>query len=117
MNYQSGADYERSDIDPRLIGWIAAGLGLFVLVVPLLMPLAFPQSTQRVSPPARPALHASAPALEVTPSAELRRLREENARFAESYGWTDRSHNVVRIPVRRAIDLLLQRGLPGWPSP
>ena len=43
MRDQTGADYERSDIDPGLVGWIAAGLGLFVLVVPLLIPLAFPQ--------------------------------------------------------------------------
>jgi hypothetical protein len=116
MNHESGADYERSDIDPGLVGWIAAGLGLFVLAVPLLMPLAFPQSMQRVSPAVAPALSADVPSLEVTPSADLQRLRRDDARFAESYGWTDRSRNIVRIPVDRAVEILLRRRLPGWPS-
>jgi hypothetical protein len=116
MNHEAGADYERSDIDPGLVGWIAAGLGLFVLAVPLLMPLVFPQSLRYVSPASAPALSADVPALEVAPSADLQRLRRGDAQFADSYGWTDRSHNVVRIPVARAVEILLQRGLPGWPS-
>lgn len=29
-----------------------------------------------------------------------------------SYGWEDRSRGIVHIPIGRAIDLLLQRGLP-----
>jgi hypothetical protein len=116
MNQQTGVDYERSDIDPATIGWIAAGLAAFVLAVPLLMPLVFPQSMHYASPAGRPALRADAPALEVVPAAELRRLRRGNADFADTYGWTDRSRNIVRIPVARAVELLLQRGLPGWPS-
>ncbi|HZL12632.1 MAG TPA: hypothetical protein VFC85_00675 [Verrucomicrobiae bacterium] len=29
-----------------------------------------------------------------------------------SYGWMDRSNGIVRIPIARAMDLILQRGLP-----
>jgi hypothetical protein len=29
-----------------------------------------------------------------------------------SYGWIDRSNGIVRIPIDRAMDLILQRGLP-----
>ncbi|HEV2330417.1 MAG TPA: hypothetical protein VGY56_16670 [Verrucomicrobiae bacterium] len=29
-----------------------------------------------------------------------------------SYGWVDRSNGIVRIPIDRAMDLLMQRGLP-----
>lgn len=29
-----------------------------------------------------------------------------------SYGWVDRSNGIVHIPIDRAMDLLLQRGLP-----
>jgi hypothetical protein len=29
-----------------------------------------------------------------------------------SYGWIDRSNGIVRIPIVRAMDLILQRGLP-----
>ena len=37
-------------------------------------------------------------------------------RITDSYGWVDRDHGVVRIPVARAMERLLQKGLPGWPS-
>ncbi|HEY1663555.1 MAG TPA: hypothetical protein VGI03_14150 [Verrucomicrobiae bacterium] len=29
-----------------------------------------------------------------------------------TYGWVDRSNEIIRIPIDRAMDLLLQRGLP-----
>ena len=38
MNDEAGTDYERSDVDAGTIGWIAAGLALFVLTVPLVIP-------------------------------------------------------------------------------
>lgn len=117
MDDQASFDYERSDIDSIGIAWIAAGLALFVLAVPLLMPLFYPQSMQHIRPAAPPALSADAPQLEVTPREDLRRLDAANERIADTYGWTDREHRVVRIPVSRAVELLLQRGLPGWPSP
>jgi hypothetical protein len=38
-------------------------------------------------------------------------LAEQNQNL-NSYGWVDRSNGIVRIPISRAMDLLLQRGLP-----
>lgn len=35
----------------------------------------------------------------------------QNAKL-DSYGWVDRSNGVVRIPIERAMDLIVQRGLP-----
>jgi hypothetical protein len=109
-------DYERVDIDILSVLWIAVGLGAFVLIVPLLMPLAFPQSMQHLTPAAPPALTTDAPRLAVAPRNELQQLRRGDAQFADSYGWTDRSRGIVHIPVKRAMELLLQKGLPGWPS-
>ncbi len=117
MNDKASADYERSDIDAAGIGWIATGLGLFVLAVPLAMPLAFPQSQHRADPTSRPALSADAPALEVAPLDDLQRLRRTEAEFSDTYGWTDRERKIARIPVSRAIESLLRTGLPGWSPP
>src|SRR5207302_203161 len=75
MSEKIRADHERSDIDPAVVGWIAIGLALFVLAVPLVMPLVFPQSIYRGNPTARPALGSAAPPLEVNPSSNLRRQR------------------------------------------
>jgi hypothetical protein len=117
MTQEPGADYERSDIDAGMIGWIAAGLALFVLAVPLVMPLIFPQSIYRGSSTSPPALGADAPSLEVAPLKRLQRLQRSDAQFLNTYGWTDRDRKIVRIPVARAVENLLQKGLPGWPAP
>ena len=92
-------------------------LALFVLIVPLVMPLVFPQSVHRSNPAARPALSADVPPLEVTPSEDLQRHGHADRQFADTYGWIDRDRKIARIPVARAVDRLLQTGLPGWPSP
>ncbi len=116
MSDQAGFDYERTDIEGRDIAWLAGGLAIFVVITPLLMPFVFPQSMQHRSPSAPPALNADAPQLEITPRDDLQRFQRSGAQFEQSYGWTDRSKGTVRIPISRAMQLLAQRGLPGWPT-
>ena len=116
MNDQAGFDYERTDIESRGIAWLAGGLAIVVVITPLLMPFVFPQSMQHRSPSAPPALNADAPQLEITPRDDLQRFQSSEAQLAQSYGWIDRSKGTVRIPISRAMQLLAQRGLPGWPT-
>ncbi|WP_298881535.1 hypothetical protein [uncultured Bradyrhizobium sp.] len=110
-------DYERSDVGLRLVGWLAAGLATFVVVTPLVLPLMFPSSTKHITPASRPAMSSNAPPLDVSPQATLEATRQGEARFERSYGWVDRNRGEVRIPIDRAVDVLLRKGLPGWPSP
>lgn len=110
-------DYERSDVRIRLAGWLAGGLAAFVLIVPLILPWMFPLSMQRTTPASRPALSSNAPPLEVDPRDSLERSQRGGVQFTSSYGWVDRQRGIVRIPIDRAVDLVLHRGLPGWPSP
>lgn len=117
MSDQASFDYERSDIRGRDMVWLAAGLALFVIVTPLLMPFVFPQTMQHRSPIAPPALIADAPQLAITPRQDLQRFNRSEAQFEQSYGWTDRSQGDVRIPIGRAMQFLAERGLPGWPTP
>jgi hypothetical protein len=44
--------------------------------------------------------------------AELAKLRAQSEKTLASYGWVDRQKKVARIPVARAMELLLERGLP-----
>lgn len=53
-----------------------------------------------------------APQLESSPAQSLQELRAHEDQVLGSYGWVDQKNGVVRIPIDRAIDLLLQRGLP-----
>jgi hypothetical protein len=41
-------------------------------------------------------------------------VNEEKSLY--SYGWVDEKAGIVRIPIERAMDLLVQRGLPVRPQ-
>jgi hypothetical protein len=52
------------------------------------------------------------PRLLVTPGASLAELRAAEEADLNSYGWVDRKAGIARIPIDRAMQLLLERGLP-----
>jgi cytoskeletal protein RodZ len=55
----------------------------------------------------------SMPRLEPLPLAPRSALRaSEDARLS-SYGWVDRANGVARIPIDRAMELIVQTGVPG----
>lgn len=117
MSDEARFDYERSDIESTNVAWLAAGLALFVIATPLLMPFVFSQSLLHRTPSAPPALSADAPRLEIAPQEDLWRLDRSEAELVNSYGWADQSHGIVRIPVKQAMKLIAKKGPPGWPSP
>jgi hypothetical protein len=46
----------------------------------------------------------------------LNGIRVEEEKTLNSYGWADEKAGTVRIPIERAMDLLVQRGLPVHPQ-
>ena len=52
------------------------------------------------------------PLLQVKPEEDLRWMREHVEMDLNSYGWVDRTRGVVRLPIDRAMDLVVARGLP-----
>ena len=54
----------------------------------------------------------SQPRLQRVPAEEMRRLRAADEAILNSYGWVDEEAGVVRIPIDRAMELTLERGLP-----
>lgn len=57
----------------------------------------------------------SQPQLLVNEPANLDQFRAQEHQKLTTYGWVDQNAGVVRIPVERAKDLLLERGLPVRP--
>lgn len=106
-------DFERTDVPPSLLAKLAAGVAAFVLAVPLVMQLIYPQTRQpgSVRPPS---IATGAVVLEVDPRAGLARFEKADSGALNRYGWIDRDRGVVQIPISRAMELLAQRGLPGW---
>jgi hypothetical protein len=56
------------------------------------------------------------PQLQVTPVEDLAQFRAGQEKDLDSYGWVDRSRGTVHIPIQRAMDLLLERGIPARPG-
>jgi hypothetical protein len=56
------------------------------------------------------------PLLQADPTVDLALHREREARSTTEYAWIDRGTGVVRIPVERALELLVERGLPVRPD-
>ena len=52
------------------------------------------------------------PLIQAVPPAELAQVRAETQRTLTEYGWVDRDAGVVYLPIERAIDLTVERGLP-----
>ena len=108
-------DFERRDVPPSLLAKLAAGVAAFVVAVPLVMPLIYPQTRQPRSP-RLPDIAAGAAVLEVNPRARLAQFEKADSAALDRYGWIDRDHDFVQIPIARAMELLARRGLPGWPG-
>ncbi|WP_040547448.1 hypothetical protein [Pedosphaera parvula] len=52
------------------------------------------------------------PHLQISPTTDLEHFRDRENIELQSYGWVDKKAGIVRIPIDRAMDLLLQKGLP-----
>jgi hypothetical protein len=55
---------------------------------------------------------APGPLLQEVPVADFATFRAGEEAELSGYGWVDRDRAVTRIPVERAMQLLLERGLP-----
>jgi len=54
----------------------------------------------------------TAPLLQPTTRVDLAEHRAKEDAILNGYGWIDAENDVVHIPVQRAMELLLERGLP-----
>lgn len=111
--------YESSDTSVYNVGVLASafvGLLIFGFIVgygtfkilgleeePASVPPGLVQ-TGRVLPPA--------PRLQVDARKDLNAYLKDQQEMLDTYGWVDQKAGVVRIPVDRAMDLLLEKGLP-----
>jgi hypothetical protein len=111
--------YETEDFNPRGIRWFTAGLAVLAVVVLILMGgLLWVLSDGRpprqgIVTPSVPAPNMSpAPDLQVASSQDYQEMRANEEAQLHSYGWVDRQAGIAAIPIERAMELLLHRGLP-----
>ncbi|HXZ14166.1 MAG TPA: hypothetical protein VEG64_17400 [Candidatus Sulfotelmatobacter sp.] len=114
--------YERTDAHIGALLQFAFWLAVVIIASALGMKWMFSYfaRVQKLGPPASPFENVRVlppnPKLQVEPRAELEGYREADRELLATYGWVDKHNGVVRIPIDRAMDLVLQRGLPARPA-
>jgi hypothetical protein len=113
-------DHERRDVDVPSLFTIAFLLLLVCIVVFIVVTLMMHYF--KVHEPAVTAGQANIPVtrmrefpqprLIVKPGATLADLRAAEDAELNSYGWVDRNAGIARIPIDRAMQMLVERGLP-----
>jgi hypothetical protein len=119
---EPGSGYERRDVNIRALlklGFWMAVL-IFTTLVAMRWTFGYFERTAPLGPPASPFVTTRelppSPRLQATPRVELKDYCEAQQREVTTYGWIDRRLGVVRIPIDRAMDLALERGLPARTS-
>jgi hypothetical protein len=74
-----------------------------------------PTDTRHISP-GYPQSAFPSPKLEEDERGQLNGIRIEEEKALYSYGWVDEKAGTVRIPIERAMELIVQRGLPVRPQ-
>jgi hypothetical protein len=126
------AGFERQDLQASSVLYFFLGLLLAILLCivglkgvfavldhrekalqPAVNPLVtnVPADTRHVAP-GYPQGAFPNPKLEEDERGQLNGIRLEEEKTLYSYGWIDEKAGTVRIPIERAMDLLVQRGLP-----
>src|SRR5579875_473067 len=112
--------HETREAVPRYILYFAAGVAVAVSIAFLVswgvrvyfrthQKYPAPESALsggRVLPP------PGVPQLQTHPAADLQNYLKQEREILNTYGWVDRKNGIVRIPIQRAMDILLQQGLP-----
>ncbi|HEY1801092.1 MAG TPA: hypothetical protein VGG46_09180 [Terriglobales bacterium] len=128
--------YEHRDLPPSTILYFLLILGIAVVVAlfgirglysyldhreralqPEVNPLVtnIPADTRHITP-GYPQTAFPNPRLEENERGQLNGFLTDEEKTLYSYGWADQQAGTVRIPIDRAMDLLVQRGLPVRPE-
>ena len=125
---REGDGFDR-ELDVRSVGLFGLGLALVMIVVlGMMWVLLVHWKAGQVARDPRPSPLAEAnaprlppePRLQSAPVKDMDELRARETSTLTSYGWIDRQAGVGRIPIDRAIDLVVESGLPAprpEPSP
>ena len=126
--------FEHEDLSPTSVFYFMAGLALFGLIIyliifgmyrfldhyetthqPPMSPMVTPQADTRTVTDQDTQTFPQ-PRLERDEGARIRESIEDQDRKLATYNWVDKDKGVVQIPIDRAMDLIVERGLPVRPE-
>jgi hypothetical protein len=112
--------HESSDISIKGVVWfviILAGTAIAIQIAMYVMFIALDKIEVRNDPYVTPIDYTAGqippePRLQTTPWEDLKQFVGSEQDYLNSYGWVDQGTGQVHIPIERAKELLLQRGIP-----
>ena len=113
---QPRRSHETSDANVRNLIIFGIGLSLLVIAGLLVSGTVFHYFVghQGLGPPASPFENVRTlppePRLQVTAPKELKQYKAAQDEILNNYRWVDQQSGIVRIPIERAMDILLERG-------
>lgn len=111
--------YEKTDASPRGLIYFATAVAVILAVVSVLLIVLFKhfQKTEPAGSFVAAPFEAGEPApppprIQPDPRADMHSYADSQEKLLNTYGWVDHQNGIVRLPIDRAMELLLQRGLP-----
>jgi hypothetical protein len=116
---KSSQGYDRQEVDLKAL--VIGGIALLVAVVLSFVAVSFifsryqrtyQQQTAAERGPwgqdwsAQPLKEFPHPQLQISPKADLERMRARDEKELNTYGWIDRDRGIVRLPIDRAVEFL-----------
>ncbi len=108
-----GVAVEPTDVSPRLIAILAAGLAGFMLVAVIAIRIGAPDALRGAGPEPHP---TAAPRLQSDPKGDYAAYRDQQTQLLRSYGWIDRARGIVRLPIEQAMHDVATSGIKDWPE-
>jgi hypothetical protein len=122
----ASAGYEKRDASISVL--LQFGFWLAVVIVITLFGMAWAFNYfSRIAPLGKPAAPSAvvspnvrelppSPMVQATPHEDLVDFCQQQEQNVNTYGWVDRQAGIVRIPISRAMGLILAKGLPARPA-
>jgi hypothetical protein len=111
--------YEKSDASPRGLAHFALTIAAILAATCLSLIWLFKHYEKAENPGSFVAAPFSGtrplpppPRIQPNPAVDMQSYSQSQQSLLNSYGWIDRQNGIVRLPVDRAMELLLERGLP-----
>jgi hypothetical protein len=110
--------YEHKDANVRSLYIYGLTLAILIAMVMVAMDRTywFLAKIESLGPPASPfekvRVLPPQPRLQVQPGLDLKSYCEMEQLRLNTYGWVDQNNGLIHIPVARAMEMVLQRGLP-----
>jgi len=111
----SNARHEERDMDVKVVAGFGLALVVGLVIVHFISISLFhwlaarPESYPPPSPLASERQTYTGPRLLVDQARDMEELRAREDAVLNGYGWIDRAHGVVRIPIDRAMELFVER--------